>query len=222
MLVVFLTKLHNGIADLRRQIGIETKIFLIKTKRLFFPAKIRKAANGKLNLHLGCGAVNHPKFINIDAFPHPHVHYVQKIDNLKRFKAETVDLIYAAHCLEHFKYHHTMDVLKEWRRVLKKGGIIRLSVPDFDKLLAIFLENNNDPDTILPQVMGGQENQYNFHLTILNRVNLSRLLYSAGFSNIRDWVPGQDDLTTFKDFSIYKKVVNDKNYEISLNLEAVK
>jgi len=198
------------------------KALYVKALRFFSPAPIPSAALGKVYLHLGCGKVNHPKFINIDGLPHSHVHYVQRIDKLKRFSDESVDLIYASHCLEHFHYNQTEKILREWFRVLHKGSILRLSVPDFDLLLRIYSENDNDPDVILPQLLGGQNNKYNFHYTALNIVNLSRMLRSVGFRKIRKWTPGQGDLTTFDDFSTYRKEANGNLYEVSLNIEAEK
>lgn len=179
-------------------------------------------AEGKLYLHLGCGHVNHKYFIHIDGYPFPHVHYVQSIDKLSQFDDARVDLIYASHCLEHFGYLRTKAVLEEWYRVLRKGAVLRLSVPDFDKLVEIYTIHHHDPDVILPQLFGGQNNKYNYHLTALNKLNLSRLLQEVGFEEIREWQPGAEELMTFDDFSIYKKEIEGKLYEISLNIEAIK
>lgn len=201
---------------------IQPRMVYVKLKRIFIAAPIPVQAEGKLYLHLGCGAIDHKKFINIDGYPFPHVHYVQSIDRLPQFDDASVDLIYASHCLEHFSYVRTKVVLEEWYRVLKKGAILRLSIPDFDKLVEIYKVHHHDPDVILPQLMGGQNNKYNFHFTALNKVNLSRLLQAVGFAQIREWTPGTGDLTTFDDFSIYKKEIAGKLYEISLNIEAIK
>ena len=201
---------------------LRPRITYIKFLRLFIAPSIPVQAEGKLYLHLGCGAVDHNKFINIDGYPFPHVHYVQSIDRLPQFDDASVDLIYASHCLEHFSYGRTKAVLDEWYRVLKKGAVLRLSVPDFDKLVEIYTIHHHDLDMILPPLMGGQDNKYNYHLTALNKVNLSRLLQAVRFTEIREWQPGSGDLTTFDDFSIYKKEIAGKMYEISLNIEAIK
>ena len=84
-----------------------------------------------MNLHLGCGTINHPKFINIDGIPKPHIHYIRSIDNLSNFSNNSVDLIYACHCLEHFPYHQIPGIISEWVRIMKKDSILRISVPDF-------------------------------------------------------------------------------------------
>jgi predicted SAM-dependent methyltransferase len=207
---------------LAQWLNVQRKIVLIKLRSLFIGVRIPDQANGRMYLHLGCGAVNHEQFINIDGYPHPHVHYVQSIDKLPQFLNDTVDLIYASHCLEHFSYTQTKSVLNEWYRVLKKGAVLRLSVPDFDKLVEIYKVHDRDPDVILPQLMGGQNNKYNFHLTALNKLNLSRFLMAVGFQEVREWQPGVGELTTFNDFSVYKKEIAGKLYEISLNIEAIK
>lgn len=205
-----------------RWLQFQFRIAYVKLKRRLITIPIPVQAEDKLNLHLGCGAIDHKKFINIDGYPFPHVHYVQSIDKLPQFDDDSVDLIYASHCLEHFSYVQTKAVLEEWYRVLKRGAVLRLSVPDFDKLVEIYTIHNHDPDVILPQLMGGQNNKYNFHFTALNRVNLSRLLQCVGFAEIQEWQPGTGDLTTFDDFSIYKKEIAGKLHEISLNIEAIK
>lgn len=176
----------------------------------------------KINLHLGCGTINHPRFINIDGLPFPHIHYVRSLDNLAPFKEGTVDLIYACHCLEHFSHTKVKKVLLEWFRPLKKDGILRISVPDFDSILAIYKGSGNNIDPILGMLMGGQGYKFDFHMTVFNQESLKKLLLETGFREVRYWQPGSDELTTFDDWSGRKAIIDGKEYPISLNLEAVK
>ena len=174
------------------------------------------------NIHLGCGTINQEAFINIDGFPFPHIHYVRGISDLSIFSNNSVDLIYASHCLEHFHYSEIINVLKEWQRVLKKGGVLRLSVPNLDLLLKIYYANGKNPDTIIPQLLGGQDNKYNFHYMVFNKINLSDKLNEAGFSDLNEWIPNSSLMTTFNDFSVYYKEINGEKYPVSLNIEARK
>ena len=196
------------------------KIGISKAIRVVHRPKMPNSEKGVF-VNLGCGMTCHPEFINVDGLPHPHVHFVHRIDRLPMFADSSVDLIYASHCLEHFRYQHIDKVLSEWARVIKSGGLLRLSVPDFDKLLAIYNATGN-PDDIVAQVMGGQENRYNFHYVLFNKKNLTDYLIRAGFADIHEWVPGSSDLTTFSDFSVYQKDIRGNKYEISLNIEARK
>ena len=204
------------------EMGVQTRVRYMQVKRAFIPAKIPAAAGGKLNLHLGCGRVDHKEFINIDGYPFPNVHYVQSLAKLPQFADESVDLIYASHCLEHFSYRQTEAVLSEWFRVLKKGGTLRISVPDFDKLVDIYTIHRKDPDLMIGQLMGGQDYKYNYHFTVLNEVNLSRKLETVGFRTLSSWIPGSEPLTTFQDFSIYQHEIAGRSHEISLNIQATK
>lgn len=200
----------------------ETSVRILagKARRILWPLGLPKAAEGFL-VNVGCGATDHAKFINVDAYPYAHVHYIHRIDRLPMFSDASVDLIYASHCLEHFKYRDIDRVLGEWACKLKPRGVLRLSVPDFDRFLAIYADTGN-PDDFIEQLMGGQDNSYNYHYALFNKQNLTSRLVRAGFEDVREWVPGGDDLTTFDDFSVYHKIVAGKKYAVSLNLEARK
>lgn len=187
-------------------------------KRPKFPSNI----DHQINLHLGCGMVKHPSFINIDGRAASHIHFVRAIDDLKPFQNQTVDLIYASHCLEHFPFNKIPHVLLEWQRVLKLGGILRLSVPDFDLLLDIYDKNNKELETIMMPLLGGQDYPTNFHMTVFNQQYLTKILKNAGFSTVQQWEPGSSYLTTLNDWSCRSVIINGTAYPVSLNLEAIK
>jgi predicted SAM-dependent methyltransferase len=52
----------------------------------------------------------------------------------------SVDVLYSSHMLEHLDKTEAKLFLKEARRVLRSGGIIRLSVPDLHKQVQKYLE----------------------------------------------------------------------------------
>jgi predicted SAM-dependent methyltransferase len=175
----------------------------------------------ELYLHLGCGPVNHPKFVNVDAMPYPHVHYARGLEDLSPIATGSAALVYACHCLEHFPQRDIAAILTEWGRVLRPGGILRLSVPDFDRLLAIY-RTYDDVATIQAVLMGAQDSRYNYHKAVFTARSLGDLLVGAGFHDVREWTPGSSDLTTFQDWSARKVPIHGVDYAISLNLEAVK
>jgi len=58
---------------------------------------------------------------------------------------DSVDFVYCSQALEHFEYWQTENILGEMHRILKPGGIVRVSVPDIDKMVQLYLkENKND------------------------------------------------------------------------------
>ena len=88
-----------------------------------------------MKLHLGCGKRYIPGYFHIDGFDGPHIDHVCSIDDLSFIEDNSIDLIYACHVIEHFKRARLPQVLKEWNRVLKKGGKLRLAVPDFEAIV---------------------------------------------------------------------------------------
>ena len=49
------------------------------------------------------------------------------------YQNETADEVYASHVLEHIARAETINTLREWVRVLKPGGILRVAVPDMER-----------------------------------------------------------------------------------------
>jgi len=190
---------------------------------IFLRPRPPQLPNGELRLHLGCGKIDHPGFVNIDAIPRRNIHYVQPVDRLQRFDDGSVDLVYACHVLEHFSHLQVPAVLKEWRRVLRTGGRLCLSVPDFDKLLAIYNANGRDANCILNALMGGQEYAYNYHRVIFTRDYLEQLLLAAGFGTVYEWTPDDGGVGhDVADWSRRPLLVDGRAYPVSLNMEARK
>jgi len=179
-------------------------------------------ADGKLNLHLGCGIVNSPGFVNVDAMPMSHIHCVQPVDRLPRFRSGSADLIYASHVLEHISHRETLNVLREWCRVLKPGGVLRLAVPDFDVIARLYQDGGNDVAVIEGVLLGGQDYAYNFHMAVFTEQSLSRLLMEAGLTKVRRWTYGETPMTSLNDHSSLVLTHRGQSYPISLNIEAVK
>jgi predicted SAM-dependent methyltransferase len=205
--------------ELRRRL----KLQMSTVKRQIVKPPLPKSNDGKVLVHVGCGKTNSPEFINVDARPLAHVHIVtDNIISLPDFKTETVDLVYMCHILEHIKRNELKKVLSEMKRVLKKGGILRLSVPDFDKITEVYNASGRDINAISRQLMGGQDHEYNIHYSVFNYRRLSELLEEVGFQKVVSWDPDNCRYHNFKDRASRKMKANGKEFMISLNLEAIK
>jgi predicted SAM-dependent methyltransferase len=131
-------------------------------------------------------------------------------------------MIYMCHILEHIKQNMLIGVLSEMKRVLKTGGVLRLSVPDIDKLMTVYDSAGKDVLMICRQLMGGQNHEYNIHYSIFNEGYLKGILQEAGFSQTRNWDPESAEYHNFHDRASRKLKVGECAYPISLNIEAVK
>jgi len=103
------------------------KRWLSILKRRFIRPVLPQNADGKVLLHIGCGPIMSPEFINVDAIPYAHVHIVtDDISQLGGFASGTVDLVYMCHILEHFKKPVLKQVLAEMHRILSTAFVLRM------------------------------------------------------------------------------------------------
>ena len=174
-------------------------------------------------LHIGCGDRYIPGFIHIDVRKLPHVDYVVPADKLDMFDGNSVDLIYACHALEHFGRNHIEDVLKEWYRVLKPSGILRVAIPDFEKLVEVYLKTK-DLKLILGPLVGRQDYPENTHYIVFDYTYLSEVLNKVGFKNIHRYNWRQTIHEDYDDYSQAYIPHMDKEHGIliSLNVECEK
>jgi len=140
-----------------------------------------------MKLHLGCGPCYIPEFTHVDVVPFEHVDIVSSIDNLGMVADGSAELVYACHVLEHFPRKRTLPVLKEWRRVLRPGGMLRLSVPDFGVCARLYVEEQASLADVIGPLVGGQTYLYNFHYNIFDEPSLTALLEEAGFVDVQRW-----------------------------------
>jgi predicted SAM-dependent methyltransferase len=176
-----------------------------------------------MKLHLGCGKRHIPGFVHIDAVDYPHVDHVATIDNLSFIQDASVDLIYNCHVLEHFKRREVGRVLKEWHRVLKPGGILRISVPDFAKLCEVY-QKYGQLDLVIGALFGRQDYLYNIHYNVFDFATLKRELESAGFTDVRRYDWRETEHAHIDDYSqAYIPHMDKENgILISLNVECAK
>ncbi len=87
-------------------------------------------------LQLGCGPCPAPGWINADRTAAPGVDLVGDIRAGLALESGSVDHAVAIHLLQDLFWPDIPGVLKEIRRVLRPGGVLRLGLPDMERAIA--------------------------------------------------------------------------------------
>lgn len=160
----------------------------------------------KLDIGPGGAPIQEEGWDTLDIVGNPTV----KADLSKPLPIEdnTYDLINLSHVLEHLPWFLAIDVLKELYRILKPEGTLEVWVPDFDKLVYIYLHQKDyldfpkpmlyskfNPDHLVMATLnyrlfagckGTQENvEEAWHRACFNYEYLGYCLNKAGFKDIK-------------------------------------
>jgi predicted SAM-dependent methyltransferase len=96
-------------------------------------------------LNLACGDyfINSSSWINCDFAPQSksvkHLNLLGKFP----FDSNSFDLVYCSHYLEHIGLDKVSDFMNQCNRVLKKNGVIRLVLPDFENIAREYVMNKD-------------------------------------------------------------------------------
>lgn len=140
-------------------------------------------------LHIGCGDVYLEGWVNIDLN--------SEIADLKHdlreplpFEEKSVDFIYSEHFIEHLAFEEGLRCMKDFYRVLKNGGILRVATPDLRYLLFkyfFFWKNQDWIKTYQYEWLETPAQMVNLsfrewgHQHLYDKQELLRLLHKAGF-----------------------------------------
>lgn len=145
-------------------------------------------------LNAGCGPNLKPDFVNLDYWWLPGLDVCCDITKPLPLADRTMEGIFTEHCLEHIPFEACQEVLKDFRRLMKPGGTIRIAVPDAELFVdlyckaregqtAIFPYHDDYPD-YTPMMHVNRIFRDHGHLFAYDFETMSRLLRAAGFSGI--------------------------------------
>lgn len=145
---VHLRNLRSGVRGLVGDIANEVR----------YRDDLRRRCRGKtdLLLNIGCGELIQPNWVNIDFEPSAGALYFNAlnplpIDNL------AVSRIHAEHFLEHLEYSDAIVFLGECRRILNVGGTMRIVVPDAEKYMRAYANDDSEFFERLKDLGGASE-----------------------------------------------------------------
>ena len=196
---------------------------IAKTKVIIESKKIKKSLHkaDSVRVIVGAGSTSYNGWISTD---YPLLDICKEQSWHELFELGMIDALLAEHVFEHLTDNEVELALFNSYKFIKKGGYIRIAVPDG------FHSSRSYIDLIKP---GGTGIGSDDHKQLFNYTSLSEKLITAGFSvkllewydeykvfNYRDWVI--EDGLILRSSSFDERNINNPNTYTSLIIDAVK
>jgi predicted SAM-dependent methyltransferase len=150
-----------------------------------------------VKLHLGCGGKRWEDFVNVDLYPFdPNVKDTSRsgciadvfadIRHLD-IPADTIDDIFTSHTLEHFPRWQTVEMVRDWHRMMKPGGRLVVEMPDFVRcVLWLFHPRRHKRYLARTQFYGNQWDrlEYETHRYVWSAREFTSALREIGFRKV--------------------------------------
>ena len=133
-------------------------------------------------LNLGCGTEKIEGAINVDMSEKVSPDVLCNITERLPFEDEIFDEVYFFHCIEHIEKYKHVFVLAEIHRVMKLGGTLYISYPEFEEILKCWL-NNQDGNRKFWEatIYGRQLYPGDYHFAGMQTLQVKQLFDDIGF-----------------------------------------
>ena len=196
-------------------------------------------------LYVGSGAEQLENFIHADI----SVYKISKIKDPNKKKIDiicditeeiplpdkSIELVYSRETLEHLTWRELINHFIECNRILEDGGIIRMSLPNFDKMIERYKNNDEDLDEAIKnsetsEFLAPIENHtdlfisrilYHDHYYLHNFDTMNRALKKCGFAEVTIVKPGETKIKNLEEI-LFRAEHTTYDKELTFRLEAVK
>jgi predicted SAM-dependent methyltransferase len=154
-------------------------------------AKLAALPKSDLCVQIGCGPNALAGWVNLDAARGDEIDVVWDLRRGLPFPDESCSAIFGEHVIEHVPREAAEKLLRECRRALQPGGVLRLSTPDAGRYLRSYAGDREflrhpsfevAAETAMDRV-NQMMREYGQHLWAYDAESLLLLLRRAGFSN---------------------------------------
>lgn len=151
---------------------------------------INKAKVDKVKkINIGSGRDIRDDYINVD---HRQIDGVDVIADVRSlpFEKGSLDEIYASHVVEHFTEKDAKEILAYWFTLLKKGGVIRIIVPNIDVMAREYAKGNLTWGAFHSVILGAQDYASDHHFNQFSLDSMEDLVRAAAPVAIFEIVEG--------------------------------
>jgi predicted SAM-dependent methyltransferase len=175
------------------------------------------AQSGPKRFQFGSGGHRLDGWLNTDFEPWCEGVFHLDMRNALPFPDSVLDVAASEHCFEHFSYDEGKRIALELFRCLKPGGLLRMSMPDLDRYIALWNESltpeqigymrayvgiEHAGDPVSPCMTLNLAMRSFGHKFIYDRPTIKDLLSKAGFVDVRFATPGDRSVLRLTEFEV--------------------
>ena len=142
-----------------------------------------------MRLNIGGGNVRYSNCLNLELEPHKDVDADVYGDITKglEFDNESFEEVLLIHVIEHIQRKHHAKVFDEIWRILEPDGRLIMGFPDIIENMKRFIENKYGGrwDLYHNTVFGRQDRRGDYHVSGIERQDITDRLLNAGFKDIK-------------------------------------
>jgi predicted SAM-dependent methyltransferase len=160
-------------------------------------------------LNVGCGSRFHPAWTNLDLVAADPSVLAYDVRRGIPFPENSFEVVYHSHVLEHMEKSDARKFIAECVRVLKPGGVLRVAVPDLERIVRDYLTEldaalSGDPaakanyewlmlelfDQFAREESGGEMAEYLRRSSLPNKSFVEKRIGSSLFDAVANHSPG--------------------------------
>lgn len=173
----------------------DLRLAMVRFKNRWVPSRRKRLASlqdrSEIDLHFGSGPQVIPGWVNVDAFAYPGLDAELDLRHPLPLASGSCRFIFSEHTLEHFTVNEASRICEEYFRLLRKGGVCRIVVPDAGRYWRAYQERDEQwfstvgaeytvPLEVVNEIYYGHYHQWMYDYELLRET-----LRKAGFSNIQ-------------------------------------
>jgi predicted SAM-dependent methyltransferase len=146
---------------------------------------------GVRRLNWGCGLDPEPGWINSDVKEGAGIDISGDIRDGLPLDSDSIDYAVSIHALPELAYPDLVPALEELRRVLKRGGVLRLALPDLDRAIAAYQRDDEGYFLVPRDEVSSRGGRFIVHVlwygysrSLFTADFVEELLAKAGFAGV--------------------------------------
>lgn len=150
-------KFKNLVGQIKLLPGMKLLKMMSVRKKIELKISLAKQEKKSILVNLGCGTRYHLDWINIDFNGDGKIVYPWDFRRGLPLPSDSCDAIYSSHVLEHLSRNEAHYFLEECLRSIKRGGVLRLALPDLEGIVRSYIKCLDEVRQNLPESIGRYE-----------------------------------------------------------------